>query len=128
MSKRPVVVTVIGWFFVCVGVGSLARGGWRFIGSVGHPGPPGSAAHEALDMVLVAVSALLAGAGGAFLLRGHSWARWLLLFWMGAHVAIGVLHSPWQTALHGVFFVALLFLLTRPAVSAYYRGGAGAPP
>jgi len=120
MSKRPLTVTIVGCFFILVGIGSLGHGIWRFVGGMAHAGPPDGVRHQVLDVSLVVVSALLAGAGGAFMLRERNWARWLVLAWMGAHVVLSLLHSPWQVALHGVFFAALLFLLTRAEVSAYF--------
>lgn len=122
MSKRPASVTVIGWLFVCVGCASLVAGVLRFIGAGAHAKTPASNDQNSLDLALVAVSAILAVAGGAFVLRGNNWARWLCVVWMGAHVILSALHAPVELVVHGVFFAVVLFVLFRAPASDYFRG------
>ena len=59
---------------------------------------------------------------GVFMLYGHNWARWLLVVWLAFHVIVGALHSPFHFVTHVLFFVVGLYLLFRPAASAYFRG------
>ncbi len=78
---------------------------------------PGSFDH---DMLWPIGLSILAVVGGAFLLRGANWARWLCLTWMLGHVVISVfLHSVSQVVAHAVFFAILLHFLLRPSVTAY---------
>jgi hypothetical protein len=111
--KRPLPLTIVGVLFLCVGAGSLARGVARF---------PGDG--DALDLALVAASALLAAGGGAFVLRRRAWARWLCAAWLAAHVALGLAHTGTALAVHAALFVAITFLLFRPGATAWFRGGA----
>jgi len=116
MSKRPLDLTAIAVLFICVGVGSLARGALRFAGDRDLP-----------DMAAVAASALLAICGGAYLLGARGWARWLCAGWLAFHVVLSLAHSRAELAVHGALFVAISFVLFRPAVGAYFRrDGAGA--
>jgi len=121
MYGRPPSIWLIGWLFILVGCVSVVRGLWALRGPAGarwsaelhdHPG----------DFVLVTLSALLAGIGGAFVLRGHGWARWLLAVWMILHVLISLLHSTTELVLHCAVFAPILYLLFRPAATAFFRG------
>jgi hypothetical protein len=56
------------------------------------------------------------------MLRGKNWARWLLVFWLGYHVALSVLHPPFALVLHSLLFAAVLYFLFRPQASVYFRG------
>jgi 4-hydroxybenzoate polyprenyltransferase len=55
------------------------------------------------------------------MLRGHNWARWLALAWIGAHVILSAFNSLSQLAIHVVFFAILTFFLTRSTANRYYR-------
>jgi hypothetical protein len=109
MSKRPLDITIVGVLFICVGVGALVRGAVK------------ARAGDALDMALVAASALLALGSGVYLLRGRGWARWLCAFWLAFHVALTLAHSGAGLAVHAALFVVISFLLFRPAAGAYFR-------
>jgi hypothetical protein len=63
---------------------------------------------------------VLAIFGGAFLLGGANWARWLCLGWMACHVLISAFHSLAEVAVHGLIFAVLLYFLLRPSVTAYF--------
>ena len=39
------------------------------------------------DDLLIEIIRVAAIVGGAFMLRGHNWARWLVLAWIGFHFA-----------------------------------------
>lgn len=115
MGARPRAVTIIGWLFIATGAWGighalyhLVRGGGGTAGEIG----------------LMAASGLVAAAGGALLLRGSVWGRWLLVFWMASHVAIGGLHDGFRLAVHVVLFAPIIYFLWRPAVSAYLRSEA----
>ena len=107
--KRPIAVTAVGWLFIATGI----------FGFVYH-------AFEARDafgpeLVWVEIFRLLAVAGGAFVLRGHNWARWLLVAWMAYHVVLSAFHSPIELVTHVVVLLAVIWLLFRPDASAYLR-------
>jgi hypothetical protein len=127
MSKRPLSVTIIGWVFVCVGCVSLVGGMIKFIGPGADASAPRSNHQDLTDLAYVAVSAIMAITGGAFVLRRHNWARWLCVAWMGAHVVLSVLHTPVELIVHGVLFAVVLWILFRAPASEYFRG-ATTPP
>lgn len=72
MNARPLSITVVGWLFVCVGCAGLAGGVYKFIGPSGPANASGSDGHELVDLALVTVSGIMAGVGGAFVLRGEN--------------------------------------------------------
>ena len=75
---------------------------------------------------MIAAIAAVAIIGGVFLLRGHGWARWLLLVWLTAHVVISAFHS-WSLMLaHLVLFVAIAYSLLAPPASQYFRSAPSA--
>ncbi len=106
MVKRPLVVTILGWLFIVSGGGGLV---YHLLQRPTEEG-----------IVWVSAIRLLAVVGGSFLLLGRSWARWLLVAWLGFHVAISALHSWVQVAVHSVFLVVVALLLTRPPVAQYF--------
>ena len=61
----------------------------------------------------------LAVVGGAGLLHGRNAARWLLVAWMGFHIALSVLHSPWEALAHTVIFAPIVYVLFRPKATLY---------
>jgi hypothetical protein len=78
----------------------------------------GGAFHS--DVLWVELIRVAAMVFGAFLLRGHNWARWAALGWMAFHVVVGAFHDWLQFALHGVFLVLIAWLLFRPAAARYF--------
>jgi hypothetical protein len=58
--------------------------------------------------------------GGLFMLRGHNWARWLLVAWIVFHIVIGALHGWLQLLVHVVIFSVILFFLFRRSASEYF--------
>lgn len=124
MSKRPVAIAIIGWLYIAVGVLGLVRGLWPLMKpaatSVGTDIRP----QPILDSLYVSVSGLIAGLGGALLIRGCHWARWLLVVWMVFHVLLSLLHSVSELAVHCVLFGTIFWFLFRPQATAYLRNGA----
>ena len=116
LQPRPLIVTVIGWLFVVFGsAGAIAT----FVGLVRDHAPTSN-----MDLLILTIR-ILGAIGGAFLLLGRNWARWLLIGWMAYHVVIGTLHGPFQFLVHAAFLVGLCFALFRPAVSAWFLSPAG---
>ena len=115
MHKRPITVAIIGYLFIAVGS----------IGLIYHTVEEQHPFDG--ELIWIVLLRLLAIVGGAFLLRGRNWARWLLIAWMGYHVALSVFHSPLELVVHVVFLVAIAWLLFRPDASAYFRGARAKP-
>src|SRR5215813_6856723 len=109
MKKRPLSVTIIGWVFIAVGT----------IGFLYHANELRSAHPFRNDLVWVCLVRLIAIVSGFFLLRGHNWARWLVLIWMAYHVGLGVFHSWSDVITHSLILLVLAFFLLRPKVSLY---------
>jgi hypothetical protein len=102
--KRPLAVTIIGWLLVVVGVSGFVLHLYE--------AKPRHALEGENPWILA--TELVAIVGGAFLLRGQSWARWLVMAWMAFHVAISF-NSPRQLVIHGAIFVLFAYFLFRPA-------------
>jgi hypothetical protein len=111
VNKRPLSVTVIAWVFVAAGVVGLAYHATEF--KMARPFEN--------DAVWVCLVRLLAIVAGAFLLRGHNWARWLAIVWMAWHVGLSIFH-PWsELIVHALLLVVIARFLFRPCASAYFR-------
>ena len=110
MKKRPLSVTIIGWLFIAVGT----------IGFVYHANELRSPHPFSDDLVWVCLVRLIAIVAGAFLLRGHNWARWLTLIWMAYHVVLSVFHSWSDVLTHSLILLVIAYFLLRPKVSAYF--------
>jgi len=111
MIKRPHTVTVIGCIFLVAGVIGLAY-------HITELNPQRPFESDAIWVLLVR---LLAIVGGLFLLRGHDWARWLLLIWMAYHVILSAFHSMFELLMHTLLFAVIAYFFFRPHVSAYFR-------
>jgi hypothetical protein len=111
--NRPISVTILACIFLLVGTAGFV---FHF--------------REMLplqrDGLLVEFTEILAVVAGAFMLRGHDWARWLALAWMAFHVAISIGDPVRKLAMHAVIFVLIAWVLLRPAARRYFRG-TGAP-
>jgi hypothetical protein len=102
--KRPLAVTIIGWLLVVVGASGFVLHLYE--------AKPRHALQGENPWILA--TELVAVVGGAFLLRGKSWARWVVMAWMAFHVAISF-NSPRQLVIHGAIFVLFAYFLFRPA-------------
>jgi hypothetical protein len=111
--KRPIPVTVVGWLYVLVGVGSTTFHILEF-----RKHPPTLLA--ATGICGLGVAALIAG---IFLLRGKDWARWLALLWMAFHVAVSALNSRDMLLMHAALFLLFLYILLGREARAYFRPG-----
>ena len=118
---RPRALTIAGWLFIAVGSAGLLTD-WLPLLAAGAPqhleallaeGPAG--------LALLWGVRLLAVVGGAFLLRGASWARRTLVAWMLFHIGISLLHSVMQLLVHMAVFAGLTYVLFLPASSAYLQ-------
>ena len=114
--RQPRTVTILGWLFVAVGVVSLGR---QLV--TVHGGRPALVASLPPDFWYAAISAAVAAVSGAFILRGASWARWLLAAWLVFHVAIGYAHGVFTLVVHAVLAAVVLGLLFRGPAAAWFR-------
>ncbi|SRR6266540_1385686 len=112
MNKRPLSITVISYVFIGAGVVGLVYHATEFLAQRPFE----------YDLVWVCFVRFLAILCGVFMLRGSNWARWLLVVWMGYHIALSVLHSPLQLFVHSLLLAVILYFLFRPQASVYFRG------
>jgi uncharacterized membrane protein HdeD (DUF308 family) len=73
---------------------------------------------------MIYLSAVAAIVGGAFLFKGHNWARWLLVAWMAFHIVVGALHGLVPLLTHVVIFSVILFFLFRRPASSFFSADA----
>lgn len=78
------------------------------------------------DGAWIELTEFLAIIAGAFMLRGHNWARWLAVAWAGFHVVLSAFHSFHEAAIHCLLFAIIAWLLFRRQATRYFRGARGA--
>jgi hypothetical protein len=105
--KRPLEVTITGGLFIVAGL----------VGLVYH------LSERPLDhwIVLISIIRIIAVGGGVFLLKGHNWARWLLLAWLAFHVAVSAFHSLSEFMPHVVLLMIVGYVLLGPPTSKYFQ-------
>jgi hypothetical protein len=111
MNARPVSVTIVGCVYMVVGA----------IGFVHHLTGFRAGNASRYDVLWIELIQLLAIASGIWMLRGHNWARWLALAWIGFHVILSAFHSLPELAIHGLFLTAIAWFLFRPDATRYFR-------
>lgn len=111
-KMRPSSVTVLAWIYIVVGAS----------GFVYHLNGIHAANAFQYDGIGIEAVEVLAVLGGAFMLRGQNWARWLAMAWMALHVVLGAFNGFSQFAIHLVFLGVISWLLFRPAAGRYFRG------
>jgi hypothetical protein len=107
-NTRPLSVTLVACLYILIGV----------VGFVFHFKELLSRQPDAVAIELTELMGLLAG---AFMLRGHNWARWLALAWIAFHVIVSAFHPLMELALHSVFLIVIAWVLLRPAGARYFR-------
>ena len=107
--RRPLSITLVACLFIAAGGVGLAYHAGDFRDGL------------TLENALVSLVRLLAVVGGVFLLRGHDWARWLLLAWLAFHVVLSAFHNTAELAMHTALLVVIGSLLLRPKAAAYFR-------
>lgn len=115
-TKRPLPVTIIAWVYIVVGIGGFVSHGMEAV----------SARSFQLDTVEVEFVELLAILCGVFLLRGHNWARWLALIWIGFHVILSAFANLREFAVHALFFIVIAWYLFRPEATSYFHSAQNA--
>ena len=109
-NGRPVSITVLSWVFIAAGAMGIIYHAREF------------SLHDPFgnDLPLVTAIRLLAVLGGVFALRGHNWARWLLLVWIVYHVALSATHPVAELLVHGLLLVVVLYVYFRPQAAVYF--------
>ena len=107
-NKRPISVTILACVYLAVGALGFAYH-FRELLSLQQ------------DIVWAELTELLAIVSGAFMLRGHDWARWLALAWMVFHVVLSAFHSPRELAIHGLICAVIAWILFRSQATRYFR-------
>lgn len=105
-NKRPISVLILDCLY-------LAVGGIGFVYHFPHHLP----LHQ--DDIWIELTELLAVVSGAFMLRGHNWARWLALAWIAFHVAISFPELG-RVAIHTAFLALFAWVLFRPDARQYF--------
>ena len=107
-NKRPISVTILACVYLAVGaLGFIVH--FREL-LARHP-----------DAVSIELTELAAVVCGAFLMRGHNWARWLALAWIAFHVILSAFHAIPEFAVHALFCAAIAWILFRPETARYFR-------
>lgn len=108
-NKRPHSVTILACVYLAVGTIGFA---YHF--------------RELLVLqdegIWVELSEFLAIVSGAFMLRGHNWARWLALAWIACHVILSAFDAFHALAIHSLFCAVIAWFLFRPNAARYFRG------
>ena len=103
---RPRSITIISWLFIIFGSIALLSGVLPFRDLMSHW-------YVHLSRVLMIVA-------GVFMLKGHNWARWLLVLWIAFHIIISALHSTLFLLMHVVIFSVILYFVFRRQSSSYF--------
>ena len=111
MNKRPIYVTVHAYVLIAAGALGIAYHFTEF-----RVSPP----KEYFGVLVVRLIAIV---GGAFLLRGKDWARWLAIAWVAFHLVISILHTKEGIIVHAVVLVGFCVLLFLPAANRYFQSG-----
>ena len=115
MKARPLSITIIGWLFMLFGCIALISGLLPFGGA-----NTAQLIAEFKMHWMVHLSRVAAVVSGLFMLRGHNWARWLLVAWIAFHIVVGALHGWLQLVTHVAIFSVILFFLFRRNASEYF--------
>ena len=110
-KQRPLSVTVIGWIYIGVGA----------IGFVYHLFEQQASGAFRYESVWIEAVRLLAVVCGAFILRGHSWARWVALAWIVFHVVLSAFRALPEFVMHLLFAAVIAWILFRPEAGRYFR-------
>jgi len=107
-NKRPISVTILACVYLAAGAIGFAYH-FRELLSLQQ------------DSIWAELTEFLAIVCGAFMLRGHNWARWLALAWIVFHVVLSAFHSVREFAIHGLFCAVIAWILFRSQATRYFR-------
>ena len=121
MMRRPPAITAIGWLFIIVGSAGLLKDLWPLLTSEAAQQLAKLKADGLADLGPAWTTRALAVVGGAGLLRGRNWARWLLVVWMAFHVGLSLFHSLPELLTHIAIFAPILYFLFRNSSQSYFH-------
>jgi hypothetical protein len=119
---RPRSIVLIGWLFITVGAVGLLNDLLPLL-SDGARQLAKLTADGLADLGPAWTTRVLAIAGGAGLLRGRNWARWLLGAWMAFHIVLSLLHDVPELLVHLGVFTPILYVLFSRSMSEYFHSG-----
>ena len=125
--RRPHTITAVAWLFIVVGAVGLLKDIWPLVTPSAAQQLAKLRADGLADIVPAWTSRVLAIVGGMALLRGHNWARWLLVAWMVSHIVLSLFHPLSELVVHVAVFAPLQFLLFRRSTGPWFHGGDAAP-
>jgi hypothetical protein len=105
-AKRPITVVFLSCLYIAVGAIGLVVNLPKLVAL--QP-----------DSMWIELTELLALIAGAFMFRGHNWARWLALVWMAFHVAVSLPEAR-QVVIHSIIFASIAWVLFRPDIRRYF--------
>ena len=108
MKDQPLIITLISLLFIIAGASGIYY----------HLNDFNNFTSEA---ALVFAIRLIAIAGGVLVFLGHNWGRWVLIGWMGYHVALSFAHSGLEIAIHLGFLAITVLALFNKQASAYFK-------
>ena len=108
--KRPLAITIIGWFFILAGIVGFVYHFYEYL-STSFDG----------EAIVVLVVRMLAIIGGILLLKAHNLGRWLLIGWMAYHLVLSFYHNTMQVFMHTVFLLVLLIVFFHPRVRRFFK-------
>jgi hypothetical protein len=124
--KRPVSLSILGWIIIVTNAIALVVWPWTLHNPTTQAVLARSLLPVPLALALAIASEALSLVAGIGILKGRAWARTLYTVVTLAGFAISLATSPFKLLLlPGAALTALfLYLLYRPAASAYFRGAA----
>lgn len=121
--RRPLSITLIAWLFIAVGLAGLLNDLWPLFTADAARQIAKLRTDGLGDLGPAWTTRLLSIIGGAGLLRGRTWARWLLLAWMIFHVGLSLFHSIAELLTHVAIFTPLVYFLFRRETEPFFHGG-----
>ncbi len=122
MDKRPLSLTIIGWFLIVTGLfgayASLTMGSNEMARQI----IADSGMSLRLQQGLAVVGAIVVVASAYGIFKGLPWSRVLYVGWMILSLAIGLLTSPFKgmLMLSVLFVVVIAYFLFRPEANAWF--------
>jgi hypothetical protein len=128
MAKRPVSLTILGWYLIVAALAGAAsfwllRDNPRIAAAIAA-----TPVSPAIQLTVAAIGVLVSAVSGYGVLRGYEWSRWLYIGWMVLVTLYGILTAPALLLIGlNVVIVAIFafFLFRRPAEDWFSAGETG---
>lgn len=123
MEKRPLSVSIIGWYLIAVGVlgavSVLAMRNNPMMQRMYEHSPLPISAHIGIGVIGSIITAVC----GYAMLKGHNWSRFVYVGWCVIGFVISLATVPFTSLLLlGLAFLAVIvFFLFRPDANAWFR-------